>query len=221
MKILYIEAKSKAKQEEFFIDENFIKKLPKEIFLSYTIQNKQQAEVMKKALENKGIKLAGFQQVLGCSKTRVKEGIPIILIGHGRFHALNLALQNKRQIILYSNGSSAVIGEKEIKEHQERLKNSINKFLHSYTLAIIISLKPGQENMKQAKELERIINKKYPEKKVFFFISNNINLSEIENFNIDFWINSACPGLLNDSPKIANIDDVFEFFSPKNLYSGK
>ena len=73
MKILYIEAKSKTKPEAYNIDKSFIEKLPKEVFLSYTIQNKPQAEAMKKALEHYNIAVAGFQQVLGCTKLRVKE----------------------------------------------------------------------------------------------------------------------------------------------------
>ncbi len=130
-------------------------------------------------------------------------------------------MQNKRPIIIYSNGSSAVVGEREIKEHQEKLKNACNRFLHADNIGILVSLKPGQENMKLAEKLKEKITKKYPEKKVFLFISNAINTNEFENFDIDFWINSACPGLLNDSPKIANLDEIFEFLGSKNLYSAK
>jgi len=221
MKVLYIEAKSKTRPEAYNIDPNFIKTLPKQVFLSYTIQNKGQAEAMKKALEHYNIAVTGFQQILGCSKLKVKEGIAIILIGQGRFHALNLALQNKRPIIQYSNGSSTVVGQKEIEQYKEKLKNSLNLFLHAQDMGIIVSTKPGQEQFKRSQELKKIIEKKYPEKRVVLFISNNINVHEFENFNINFWINSACPGLINDSPKLLNIDDVFDFLSIKNIYSGK
>jgi len=221
MKILYIEAKSKTKPEAYFIDPNFIKNLPKQVFLTYTIQNKGQAETMKKALEHYNIAVAGFQQVLGCSKVKVKEGIAIILIAQGRFHALNLALQNKRPIIQYSNGSSIVVGQREIKEHQEKLKNSLNLFLHANNIGIIVSTKPGQEQFKKSQVLKKIIEKKYPEKSVVLFISNNINVAEFQNFEINFWINSACKGLTNDSPKLLNIDDIFDFLSIKNIYSAK
>jgi diphthamide biosynthesis enzyme Dph1/Dph2-like protein len=81
----------------------------------------------------------------------------------------------------------------------------------SKKIGIIISTKPGQENIKKSELLKEKISKKYPEKQVFFFISNHINLAEFENFSIDFWINSACPGLLNDSRKLSNIDDIISF----------
>lgn len=219
--ILYIEAKSKLKPEEYSINSDFIEKLPSEVFLSYTIQFKGQAEAMREALKKAGIKIAGFQQILGCTKLKIKQNIAIILISNGRFHALNLALQNNHPIILYSNGNSAVVGKNEIEEHNERKKKQINMLLHANNIGIIISLKPGQENLKQSQEFREIITKKHPEKKVFFFISSNINVNEFENFPIDFWINSACPGLTNDSPKIANLDDIFDFFQHRNIYFQK
>lgn len=211
MKVLYIEARSKTKGKEFFIDPSFIKTLPKRVFLTYSIQFKSQAEAMKKALMAKNIAVEGFQQVLGCSKLKVKENIPIILVGQGRFHALNLAIQNNRPIILYSNGSSMVIGEKELKEHEKKKEASANLFLHAKSIGIIVTSKPGQENLKLAEDIKEKIMKKYPEKKVFLFISGNINVAEFENFHIDFWINTACPGISINSPRLANPDDIHEF----------
>lgn len=207
---MYIEAKSKNQPSEHPIDENFIKTLPRELFLVYSIQFKGQAETMKKALESKGIKVKGFQQVLGC--TKLKTQFPILLISQGRFHALNLAVQNpKYPLIIYSNGSSLAITRKEIEEIQKNKQLMLNKFLHANTIGILVSTKPGQENIKQAEELKNKINKKYPEKKVFIFISSSINISEFENFDIDIFINTACPGLARDSFKIINSDDILAF----------
>jgi diphthamide biosynthesis enzyme Dph1/Dph2-like protein len=209
MKVLYLEAKSKTKPEEYFIDPNFIKTLPKEIFLCYSIQNKGQAEVMKKALEANKIAVRGFQQVLGCSK--LKTEFPIVLIGQGRFHAYNLALQSKHPLLLYSNGSSLVIGERELADLKKKKQASLSKFLASDRIGLLVSTKPGQENIELAIDLKKKITKKYPDKTVFILLSNNINISEFENFDIEFFINTACPGLLNDTAKIANTDDIIAF----------
>jgi diphthamide synthase subunit DPH2 len=40
------------------------------------------------------------------------------------------------------------------------------------------------------------------------FISDNINLDEIENFQADIFINFACPGLEFDSDKILNYESL-------------
>jgi 2-(3-amino-3-carboxypropyl)histidine synthase len=204
--ILYIEAlDSKTKPEDYFIDPNFIKILPPEVFLAYILQFKGQAEQMKKAIEKSGRKIKGFQQVLGC--TKLKTPYYIVLIGNGSFHALNLARQNEH-VLLYSNGSSMLIGERERAEYQKRIQASRNLFLHANTTGLIVSTKPGQNRLNDARTLIAKLTKKYPQKNFYCFISSHINLREFENFSIDFWINTACPGLINDSPKIANIDDI-------------
>ena len=203
MKIIYLETKRKLK-EAINIDTS---KLPKELFLAYSIQYKSTAEELKKQLSQKGIAIKGFKQVLGC--TKLKSHYPILLIGSGRFHALNLAIQNK-DVYIY-NSSVVKIEGKELENLKKSKISAINRFLNSSTIGILISTKPGQENLKRAEQLKSIIAKKYPEKQVYLLISNTISLAELENFNLDFFINSACPGLLNDSNKIANIDDIFEF----------
>lgn len=212
MKILYIETRSKTKPEEYFIDENFIKRLPKQIFLAYSIQFKGQAETMKKALEKQGIRVIGFRQVLGCTKLRVVPPCTILLIGQGRFHAFNLAVQNpKHPLIIYSNGSSLAIGKRELDELRKKKQTSLSIFLSSKEIGILVSTKPGQENLKKAELLASKIEKKYPQKKAYIFISNNISMRELENFKIKSWINTACPGIASDNPRIANADDISEF----------
>jgi len=207
--ILYISAESQRKPEKsesYFIDQNFIKKLPKEIVLCYIIQFKGQAEEMKKAIEKSGRKIMGFQSVLGC--TKLKTPYTIVLIGNGAFHALNLAKQNDKDILLYSNGSSIAIGKKEREEHQKKLNAGFNFFLHANNIGIIVSTKPGQNKIKGAEKLAKELSNKYPEKQFYIFISSTINLREFENFNIGFWINTACPGLADDYPKMLNSDDI-------------
>lgn len=212
MKILYIEAKHKETiAEDHNIAKNFIDKLPKEIFLAYSIQFENLAKAVKKVLEANSIQIKGFQQVLGC--TKLKTNYPILLIGQGKFHALNLALQNKQPIILYNNGNSILIGERDIEELKKKQTSGFSKFLSADKIGILVSTKPGQENIKQAIAFKKKIIKKYSDKKIYILIFNTINLNEFENFDIDFFINTACPGLLNDSNKIANIDDILPFFN--------
>jgi len=209
MKVLYIETRSKAKPEDYNIDINFIKHLPKDIFLAYSIQFRGQAEAMKKELERNNIKVHGFRQVLGC--TKLKSPYTILLMGQGRFHALNLALQNTRPILLYSNGSSIAVGKREVDEYNKRKQGALSLFFSSDNTGIIVSAKPGQENLKRALKLKQKIEKKYPEKQVYIFASSMINTREFENFKIGSWINTACPGLANDNARILNIEDILEF----------
>lgn len=205
MKILYIEAKKKAKS----ISPINIATLPKELFIAYCIQYKHEAEAIKNQLESKHIKIFGFQQVLGC--TKLKSKYPLLLIGSGKFHALNLALQNKTPVYIYNNSTISQIDPKELEMLKQRKKAALNRFFISDKIGILVSTKPGQENMKMAEEIKKKINEKYPEKTIYILLSNSINTAEFENFKIDFFINTACSGLLNDSSKIINTDDILSF----------
>lgn len=206
LKVIYIEAQLKDIPD---INLNTAE-LPNELFIAYSIQYKKIAEKIRGTLEKEGKKISGFQQVLGCTKLKIKE--PVLLIGSGRFHALNLALQNK-EVHIYNNSMNRLekIEEKEIEKLKLNQKNMINRFLHAKNLGILVSTKPGQRNMALAEELKDRIEKKFKLKKVNIFISDNINLREIENFKVDLWINTACSGLINDNNKIINSEDILEF----------
>jgi len=205
MKVLYIETQNKSQKVE--LNEEILKKLPKELLLVYSIQYKSQAGKIKKQLESNGFKITGFSQVLGCTKLKLTK--PVLLIGSGRFHALNLALQSDYPVYIYNNGTITKIEENEIEALKKKKQGNISKFLSSERVGILFSTKPGQYNPKE--EIIEKLMKKYPEKRFFFFVSNNINIAEFENFKIDFWLNTACPGLTNDSTKIENIDDIFSY----------
>ena len=73
MKLLYIESKLKNLETNLLKEE--IAKLPKNIFLAYSIQYKAQAFKIKKQLEGNKIKVSKFEKVLGCSKLNNKSNI--------------------------------------------------------------------------------------------------------------------------------------------------
>jgi 2-(3-amino-3-carboxypropyl)histidine synthase len=203
VKVLYIE--SKLKDKEFILSPLEIKKLPKSIYLAYSIQYKSIAEKIKKQLISSNIKITKFSQVLGCSK--IKTSDPILLIGAGRFHAINLYLQTPKIYLLEGN-TIIDIPSKDIELLKIRLKTSLIKFLSANNIGILVTTKPGQENLDIAIELKKRITKKG--KKAYIFISNNIDLAQFENFNIDSWVNTACKGLANDLPEIINIEELKE-----------
>lgn len=203
MKVLFIE--SKLKNLRLNLDKAEISKLPKKLLLAYSIQYKDLAILVKKQLDSNKIKVTSMQQVLGCSKIQTKD--PILLIGAGRFHALNLYLQAPEVFVL-ENNIITKIPEEEIKKIENKRKASILKFLSANNIGILITTKPGQENFNLAINLKEKLEKKG--KQVFLFLSNNIGISQFENFPIDSWVNTACSGLANDNPKIINYQDILD-----------
>jgi len=204
MKVLYIQ--SKLRNLNLNLNKSEILGLPKKIFLAYSIQYKDLAILVKKQLEKNNIKISDFQQVLGCSKINTKD--PILFIGSGRFHASNLYNQTE-QIYVLENSKIIKISYEEINKIKQRKKAALLKFLNAENIGIITTTKPGQENLKIALKLKKSLEKKG--KQVFMFISNNIDINQFENFPIDSWVNTACPGLASDNPKIINYQDIIKF----------
>jgi len=201
--VMYIE--SKLKNKDLLLSNEEIKKLPKCLFLAYSLQYKSVAEKIKKQILASNIKITKFQQVLGCSK--INSNVPVLLIGSGRFHAMNLFLQAPR-IYLFESNSIIEIPKKDIEIMKIRLKTALIKFLSANNIGILVSTKPGQENLDIAIDLKKKLKKKG--KVAHIFISNNINPRQFENFNIDSWVNTACKGLSNDNPEIINYEVLKE-----------
>ncbi len=200
MKTLFIPAKIN-------LDIDFKKiqslKLPKKLAIAYSIQYKDVAEKIKKILSEKHI-VTSFIQVLGCSNPNfTKNTEAVLLVSSGKFHAISLALNSEIPIYLFENNNLEKISEQEIEILRKNKKSSYLKFLNSEKTGILISTKPGQENFKRAIS----VSKKLKNKKNYFFLSNEINIKEFENFDIDSWVNTACPRMDFDS-SVINISDL-------------
>jgi 2-(3-amino-3-carboxypropyl)histidine synthase len=201
MKTLFIPAFSNAKADESEIN-RVSEKLPRNIVLAYSIQYKDLAEEFRKKLSKKH-NITAFMQVLGCSQLPIPKGTEaLLLIGSGRFHAIALALETSLPIYIY-NKELSQISEKEIEQLKNKKKTAYLKFLSSEKIGIIVSAKPGQENLERALKLK----KQLKNKKSYLFIANEINTGEFENFRLNSWINTACPRLDMDFP-IMNLEDL-------------
>jgi 2-(3-amino-3-carboxypropyl)histidine synthase len=199
--ILYIPAIQK--NLNIKLPQSQISKLPKTLFLAYSIQYKTLAKSIKKQLQAHKIKIQKFQQVLGCSK--ISTNLPILLISTGKFHAQNLFLQTPILYVL-ENNKIIKIPDKNINKLKAKKKTALIKFLKADKIGILVSTKPGQENLNKAVKLKQKLEKKH--KQPYIFISNHINISQFENFNVDSWVNTACSGITIDNPDIINIDEL-------------
>ena len=203
MKVLFVEARKKPKSQKI----TTLKNLPKKIHLLYTIQYKEIAKKIRQQLKKQGHKIVAFQQVLGCSKIKAKA--PLLLIGSGRFHAIQLALSTKKQIFILDHNILTQIPEKELKKQEAIEKYKILQFLNSENIGLLVSLKPGQNNLHLTNKVKENLQKKFPNKNFYIFLSDNIDVREAENFPC-FFINFACPGIQLDSKKIINYQKILK-----------
>jgi len=201
MKTLFIPSKIKS---EINVKKIQSLKLPKDIAIAYSIQYKEIAAKVKEILSKK-YNIIGMVQVLGCSRPKFpKDTQAVLLVSSGRFHAVSLAAETDMPIyILKADKMERVSGE-EVSSFKKRKLASYVKFLNSEKIGILISTKPGQENLKKALSLKS----KLKNKTSYLFIANEINPKEFENFGIDSWINTACPRMDFDSSVVnmANLD---------------
>lgn len=206
MKTLFIPVSVKT-SIDFIKLKGILQPLPKNLALVYSIQYREFAGNLKKEL-SKTHNILHFSQILGCSNLNFSDKVEaILIITDGKFYALSLAYQSKKPVYLFERDKLIKIPSEELISFEKRKKASYVNFLNSSKVGVLISTKPGQQKLKMTLNLK----KKFPNKKFYFFISNNLNLKESENFGLDFWINTACPRLDMDSSRIINIGNLMKF----------
>lgn len=203
MKTLFIPAKLKSEVNKSKILE-ISKELPKEIAIAYSVQYQDQAKEIKQLLSNTH-KITKFIQVLGCSKPKLpKITKAILLIGDGKFHAISLSFETKLPVYILNRSKLEKISKKDTKILEQRQKASYVKFLNANNMGILVSTKPGQQNLKKAIDFQH-----KSKKNSYLFLSNNINSTEFENFpTIQSWVNTACRRLDMNEGAIVNIDKI-------------
>lgn len=206
MKTLFIPAKIRARPNKTKIS-GLSKKLPKNIAIAYSIQYQDIAKQIKQTL-SKTNKITKFLQVLGCSKIKLpKQTQAILLITSGKFHAISLTLTTNLPIYILYNNQLEKISNKDIRKLKQKQKVAQLKFLNADKLGILISTKPGQQNLKKAITLKN--SDKLKNKNSYLYIANQLNQNEFENFpQIQAWINTACPRLDMDNSKIINAENL-------------
>jgi 2-(3-amino-3-carboxypropyl)histidine synthase len=206
MKTLFIEAKSDIKVK---LEREVIKKLPKRVGLVSTIQHLHALKSIKKQLKNSVI----GGQVLGCdvgAARRIRDKVDAFLyIGTGEFHPLGIALETGKEVYSYNPITKRMgkISKGDVEAYKRRRKGAYMKFLSSKRIGILVSTKPGQNNLRKAFELKR----KLKDKECYIFVADTLHINQLENFPfVECWVNTACPRIVDDSsPKrIINFDDV-------------
>ncbi len=176
-----------------------------------------------KVLSSKPVRTNEHFQLLGCDVFKGnlnlnEEPDAYLYVGDGTFHPSALLLIQKddtdyKPIIVFNpiQKKVSVIKLSDFSRMLKKYKASLMNFLTAKNIGVLISIKPGQQQLKESLKLR----KKLKEKNIYFFADNNFDYSEFENFNfIDVWVNSACPRIgfddaMNLNVAMINLNDAF------------
>jgi 2-(3-amino-3-carboxypropyl)histidine synthase len=197
----------------------------KRIGLVSTLQFIDSLEDAKEFLEKngkivkigKGKSYAG--QILGCDISSAKEierNVDAFLyIGSGNFHPLGLALKTEKPVYFLNIEKNKLENLKELKEKFLKQRYAtIALAKDAKTFGILVSVKPGQLNLKLAKEIKKKLEDKG--KKAYILVFNEIKPEKLEGLEIDCYINTACPRITIDNrtdfkKSILNPDEIESF----------
>ncbi len=176
-----------------------VSKYEKKCVLS-TIQFKHRINEVSKEINgfNGGV-------ILGCSR-RIPQSDCYIVITTGLFHAINIKLLTNKPVFTISPEGVKELSNDYYKK--ELIKKEIikAKILNSRIIGVIESTKPGQRRDGLS------IVKKLREKgyEAYLFVSNEVTPSQLNDYPIDAWINTACPRIVEDEfdKPIINWDDI-------------
>ena len=213
VKIIFIPCRSKA--DVGLVVDNILEKVKcNSIGLVTTAQFVGDLAEIKKKLEKAGKAVVispgrpNPGQILGCD-TRAASGADCyVYIGTGRFHPLNVAIQTgKPTYLVHPSGGVERIHEELIIKHQKIKAAWMHRFKEAKTVGIFVSTKPGQERMKQALGLKA---KLAGSKETFIFAANEIKPDCFVGYNVDAWVNTACPRIGEDAfdRPVVDISDV-------------
>ncbi|PIN99216.1 MAG: diphthamide biosynthesis enzyme Dph2 [Candidatus Diapherotrites archaeon CG10_big_fil_rev_8_21_14_0_10_31_34] len=167
-------------------------------------------------LEKGGEKIDCKGQVLGCdqsSAVKIEKKVDgFLYIGDGFFHPLGVAVSTDKKVLAFNplNGEiKDLVEEKNI--FVRKRYGSIARAMNAKVFGILVSRKKGQLRKELALELKKRIERKG--KKAFIFSMDFIKSEYLMGINIDCYVNTACPRIiednLNDKP-VLNPEELFE-----------
>ena len=190
--------------------EKALAKLPESFGIVTTAQHLNKLDDAKSFFEknHKHVELGG--QVLGCNAMNADrlESECILFIGSGNFHPLQIGKAKKIIKVNPFTNEVSEIDKDEIEKIGKKRKGALAKFYSSEKIGVIMTTKKGQNVHVERSKLEN----KYSGKKFFYFLTETLNLNELENFPfVECWINTMCPRIAYEDvteKTIVNLEDI-------------
>ena len=188
------------------------------IGLTTTAQHVHQIQEIAEKLREKGIQVVVGKgtgetpldaQILGCSymtAINIKDKVGAYLyIGGGRFHPTGIVMSTGKPVITLNpyNGQVGFITEDDLMDVAKRRMAAVTIAKSAHTFAILVSSKPGQNNLDKAIELQKKL--KEAGKETIIIYMDEIRAEHVNNYSEpEILVNTACPRIAVDG--ITGID---------------
>lgn len=207
MKSLFLETHYTGELE---LSKKIMAELPQKLVLALPVQFLSFLDKIKEQLEKAGKEVQLFKgphdkypgQILGCDVFKFSPANKydaFLYVGDGNFHPIALLYENKKPVFCYNSFTSQLrtLTPDYLERAQKKKQALLAKFLQEQNIGILVTTKIGQYSGRKTEELREKLEK--AGKSVFVFIADEINSSQLGNFNfIDVWINTACPRIVED-----------------------
>ncbi len=200
----YREIREKYDPTEFLKNIKFEK-----VGLVSAIQFLDSLEIAKKVLGERAV-IGG--QVLGCdisNALKIKDQVDgFLFIGSGKFHPVGVAMQTGKPV-LHLNVETNQIEDIDTTSFEKQRYANQALFKDAQVIGILVSTKPGQINIKKARELKE----KLKPKKSYILAMDEITPEKLEGIKVDAYVNTACPRIAvenraNFRKPVLNADEV-------------
>lgn len=249
MDVLFLEAPYSGEVQLYKDTLNYLKKNKyHKVALYASVQFCNNLEKIKEQLQKANITIITSKadrthvqsQLLGCdnyhsslnlAEKELQEIDAYLYVGDGKFHPLALVYAQKDSAVMKEiicndpmSKKMMIMNIDDIKTKLRRYRGALLKFFSAKTVGVIITVKPGQEHLRPSFFLE----KKFPDKKFYYFIDDTVSFSQLENFPfIDVWVNTACPRIGFDDQEqfrkgIINLNDALqaqEILSKESIFN--
>ena len=166
-------------------------------------------------------------QILGCdvsAATKIeKEVEAFVYFGGGLFHPLGALILTNKPFFVIDPFQRKIDEITNLREKYKKISNAkISIASQAKTFGILVSTKPGQFNLEKALKIKEDLKK--IGKEGFLLVANTFDFNEISNFEVDAFINTACPRIgIEEGERIKNkpILSVEEFYFLFKLLNSK
>ncbi len=163
------------------------------VVVTSTVQFKHRVNDVVNALAGHEVIVA--PSVLGC-RALIPDSDCVVLIATGVFHAINIGLITSKPVFIIGPDGVSRLDDSLVSSLKKRRAVMIAKVLDAKVIGVLLSVKSGQSHESLAEDV--VVKLNSLGKEAYLFVADNLSSSQLNDFPVDAWVNTACPRIVED-----------------------